>query len=444
MVDNMNYFKKMKLRRFLILMFTILLIFAVLNFINLKNKLKKITNVINLQSEEIQEAKHLKKDLLLYSELYIKNSLSDLPIESIKNNDSDNNILQNKFKLNKGFYFGIHNIFPGSGYIDIYNDKLILLSSRGILAYNNKNLTNSFKQIENNIDDFINEKQFIKDEWFSIKDLAIIDDKIFISYTEEFKPDCWNTSIIYSSFNLKKIKFKKFFSSKNCVNSSVNKTKNEQFNGHQAGGRIRKIDNNNILFSVGEYRRWELAQNINFINGKLLSINLNNSEYKIISMGHRNPEGIYFDQEENYIIETEHGPNGGDEINLINLNNDLIPNYGWPIASYGQHYFKKFDKFYPLVKNHKKKGFIEPIKFFDPSIGISEIVKIDKKKYIASSMKDKSLYIFNLNKDNKIYKLKEIYIGERIRDLIFDDKKIYLFLENTASIGVIPIEKLDI
>ena len=58
-------------------------------------------------------------------------------------------------------------------------------------------------------------------------------------------------------------------------------------------------------------------------------------------MGHRNPQGLYFDREKNFILATEHGPQGGDEINLIEvskINKDKIQNYGWPISSYGEHY----------------------------------------------------------------------------------------------------------
>ena len=74
---------------------------------------------------------------------------------------------------------------------------------------------------------------------------------------------------------------------------------------------------------------------------KIIKININNGEYKIISMGHRNPQGLYFDKDNNFILETEHGPRGGDEINLINIrefNNNKILNYGWAISSYGEHY----------------------------------------------------------------------------------------------------------
>ena len=58
-------------------------------------------------------------------------------------------------------------------------------------------------------------------------------------------------------------------------------------------------------------------------------------------MGHRNPQGLFFDKENNLILETEHGPMGGDEINLIEvkkINEKEIQNYGWPVVSAGEHY----------------------------------------------------------------------------------------------------------
>ena len=46
-----------------------------------------------------------------------------------------NNLTLNKYQLLSGFYFGINNQYPGSGYIDFYEDNLVILSSRGVLAY---------------------------------------------------------------------------------------------------------------------------------------------------------------------------------------------------------------------------------------------------------------------------------------------------------------------
>ena len=104
-------------------------------------------------------------------------------------------------------------ISPGTGYIDFFENNILVLSSRGILAYK-ENLhddNENFKQIKNNINDFIGIEQFNKSNEFSIRDLYFFKQKIFVSYIEEIKPDCWNTSIIYGKFNFEQIKFKNFF-----------------------------------------------------------------------------------------------------------------------------------------------------------------------------------------------------------------------------------------
>ena len=63
-------------------------------------------------------------------------------------------------------------------------------------------------------------------------------------------------------------------------------------------------------------------------------------------MGHRNPQGLFVDQNK-IVLSTEHGPWGGDEINLIpfeKIYNNEILNFGWPISSYGEHYAKKMQE----------------------------------------------------------------------------------------------------
>ena len=358
-----------------------------------------------------------------------------------------------KYKLDKGFYNGISKFFPGSGYIDFYENNMFILSSRGVLAYK-KNLTDvkiNFKQIKHNISYFIGLDEFKKYRWFSLKDILIFKNKIYISYTEEIEKNCWNTSIIYGNINYENIQFQKLFSPKECVHESNNIDK--EFIAGQSGGRIVVFNDNHILLSVGDYRSRHLAQNKKSINGKVITININDNKHQIISMGHRNPQGLYFDKENNFILETEHGPFGGDEINLIEveeINGDKIQNYGWAIASAGEHYGgrieknKKKYKKYPLYKSHIEHGFIEPLKSFVPSIAISEIIKIGKNKYVVGSMGqdregDKSLYFFELNNKKKIINLEQVKVFERVRDLRFKDKKLYLFMENTASIGVMHL-----
>jgi len=455
-----------KYKKILIFSLIFCLICLVLFFSIIFIKTQKLLNSANFKFGELhkkvlplqKKINHLEQlliqnpnDRILYG-LEFKESNQDIRI--LKNTLLSNGKTIEYYKLTKGFYAGINNVnpdfnfFPGSGFIDTHSSKLVILSAHGVLAYiDDIDKDIYFKQIKNNINNFINIDQFSKKDWYSLKDIYIQDNKIYISYTEELKKDCWNTSIIYGEFNYTYIDFKKFFSAKKCINTFDNI--DEEFNAHQSGGRIINFDKNNILFSVGDYRNRFLVQDENNINGKLLKININSSKYEIISKGHRNPQGLYLDKENNFILETEHGPKGGDEINLIqidDINDKKILNYGWPIASYGEHYGNKENKRikerykkYPLLKSHKNNGFIEPLKSFQPSIGISEVTKIGENNYVFGSLKDRSLYFFQID-NKKIINLERVEVHERVRDLNYSNNKIYLFLEDTATIGVISLE----
>ena len=374
---------------------SVLIIIGLLYFINSiigNNKYKDLKNLFSFEQKKIikkyifpyKYIDQLEKNVddLSYASRELKFKKKSKDIEIYKDSILSNGMDLKRYLLREGFYYGIKYINPGSGYIDFYENNIFILSSRGVLGYS-KSLTdeNVIKQIKNNINDFIGLKQFKKDNWFSLKDILIYKNKVFISYTEEIQEDCWNTSIIYGKIDYKNISFKKLFSPTECVHSWKNIDK--EFHAAQSGGRLVAYDDNNILLSIGDYRSRHLAQNRESVNGKILKVNINSGEYEIITMGHRNQQGLYFDKENNFILETEHGPTGGDEINLIEvqkISTKKILNYGWPVASAGEHQGgsaekqKETYKKYPLYKSHKKYGFIEPLKSFVPSIGISEIV----------------------------------------------------------------------
>ena len=406
--------------------------------------------VISQQQQTIsQQQQTISQQNLLLSNLELSDKEKGHLISTFKKTEKlfDDKTID-KYKLSIGFYAGINNEFPGSGYIDFYKSNIIVLSSRGVLAFkkNIEDINENFQQIKNNINEFIGKDQFKKDKWFSLKDIFIFNNKIFISYTEEIKEDCWNTSVIYGDMNYENIVFRKLFSPKECIHSNDNIDK--EFNAHQSGGKIISFDDNHILLSVGDFRSRHLAQDIESVNGKIIKVNIDNGNYEIISMGHRNPQGLYFDKENNFLLETEHGPMGGDEVNLIEvnkINRDNIQNYGWAISSAGEHYGGKIEanktryEKYPLYKSHSEHGFIEPLKSFVPSIGISEIVKIGQNKYVVSSMKDKSLYFFELNKQKQIINLNRVEVFERVRDLSLKNNQLFLFMEDTASIGVLNL-----
>ncbi len=449
----------MKKIKFIIFSLTIIVIsyFSLTSFIIGKDNLRFIKSILSEEQKII-----IKKYLFPYKfiayqeqtiaslknndikkELRFKDDLKDTLI--LKDSKLSNGMFLEKFKLDGGFEYGIWPYSNASGFIDFYNNDIFILSAGGVLVFS-KNFNNDkvLKQIQNNINEFINLKHYSKSDrnWFSLKDVLIDKDKIYVSFTEEIEKDCWNTSIIYGKIDYKNINFEKLFSPTECVHSIKNI--DNDFNAWQSGGKMISLDDDHILLSVGDYRNRYLAQDKKSINGKIIKININNGKFTVISMGHRNPQGLYLDMKNNFVIETEHGPRGGDEINIIEIekiNKSEILNYGWPVVSTGEHYIKSDElyKKYPLYKSHEDHGFIEPLKSFNPSIAISEVIKIMDDKYVVGSMKDKSLYFFELNKKREIFNLERVEVFERIRDLSLNNNKLYLFLENSGSIGVINL-----
>ena len=216
--------------------------------------------------------------------------------------------------------------------------------------------------------------------------------------------------------------------------------------------------NNKILLTIGVAKQVitnkKSAQDKKSFFGKIISIDLTTKDYELVSMGHRNAQGLYYNDKEDLIISTEHGPRGGDEIN-VNKNPDTskIENYGWPISSYGEHYDKTTKP--ALLQSHKDHGFEEPIKYYNPAIGISEIIKVPpdfNKKFTndffvgamgnRSYEGDLSIHHIRFDKDFKNIIFEEVIpLGERVRDMVYveEEKIILIVLENTPSIGVLKI-----
>ena len=419
------------------------------------------------QEKEIYQQKEYSTSFIYNIEEVFKKNLGEIHLKKNKEIILSNNKILNKYELIDGFYSGIFGKRPG-GFIDFYQNNLLILSARGILGYSDDVNKLYFKQIKNNLSDFISFEELKKTEtsekdiilktpqtWnsvVSVRDLFINKDKIYISYVEEIKLNCWNISVLHSKVNYENIVFEKLYSFDKCDGSNNPKYSN------QTGGRIVNFDKDHILLSVGVLGDDHLAQDKDSIKGKIIKINTTNFNYEIISMGHRNPQGLLFDKEINSILVTEHGPFGGDEINLIEVDkikkNEPL-NFGWAIVSAGEHYCTKYYqkseepcaskyKNFPLHKSHTKYGFVEPLMSFVPSIAISEIVKIGKNNYVLGSMGSnkeqyKSLYFFQLNNEKKIINLEQVKVFQRVRDLVYNNDVLYLLFEEPSSIGVISL-----
>ena len=159
------------------------------------------------------------------------------------------------------------------------------------------------------------------------------------------------------------------------------------------GGSIL-LKNQHIYFTIGDRGNRDVnPQNLDLDGGKIYRLNLDgsipddnpffnsdNSKKAIWSYGHRNPQGIVNGFNDDEIWIHEHGPRGGDEINIIkdpktNGNPLRERNYGWPKATYGINYSGS-----EITKNKTLDGVTAPYYYWTPSIAPSGMVMIKSSK----------------------------------------------------------------
>ena len=215
-----------------------------------------------------------------------------------------------------------------------------------------------------------------------------------------------------------------------------------------SGGAAILFDKN-IYLSIGAPENQSekirnLAQSKSSIFGKILKISkenlLNSNErtlkYSIFSYGHRNPQGLV--EINDRIFSTEHGPMGGDEINLVQYNR----NYGWPLKSYGVRYiFKKEDTGKSFKYNNKIDDYQGPIYSFVPSVATTALSECPNnlKNYYPENiclmfltLRAKSLFIILINEENlSVQNIQKIFIGERMRNFAVNSK-IRTFFDNNS------------
>ena len=139
------------------------------------------------------------------------------------------------------------------------------------------------------------------------------------------------------------------------------------------GGKLAFLPDGTLLVSVGEgYKYREEAQNLDWELGKLLRIHTDgtapsdnpfpDTAPRVFSYGHRNPQGLIYDETSNRILMLEHGPKGGDELNHIVAGR----NYGWPAITYGVDYSGAV-----ISPFTEAEGMEQPLTYWVPSIGPS-------------------------------------------------------------------------
>jgi glucose/arabinose dehydrogenase len=220
------------------------------------------------------------------------------------------------------------------------------------------------------------------------------------------------------------------------------------------GGRITH-SSSNLYLSVGEQRydpsgfpkkdklsTSEIAK-VDSVFGKVLEFEPGGSTYSIYSSGHRNAQGLYFSKDDMGLIESEHGPFGGDEVNVLVKGN----NYGWPLGTFGKPYplfntghkedeVRSLNPATTIDKQLAEFGAISgsqpgahlPIMSWAPGVGAGNITKIQKSSgfvdwrgnIVVSLMADMSLHRLILSGNSVIFD-ENISLGFRVRDFIVND-----------------------
>mgnify|MGYP003998836061 CR=1 FL=1 len=228
---------------------------------------------------------------------------------------------------------------------------------------------------------------------------------------------------------------------RNFKNESLTNIWSSGLIGPNYAGRLVFLADNKALLTFSDSEPYGKRQNNGLFRpedpdlliGKVMSLDLSSGEHEIYSKGHRNPQGLFVTPE-GEVYETEHGPKGGDELNLIVQGGD----YGWPFESHGVNYGSYRWKHGDAGRHN---NFNQPIFSWVPSIAISNLLKVRNfhpswaGDFLIASLKAQSLYRMRLDESYRVKFVEQIWLGSRIRDLEeIDDSHIVLWTDDSKLI----------
>ncbi len=195
----------------------------------------------------------------------------------------------------------------------------------------------------------------------------------------------------------------------------------------ESGGRLAQMDTEHLLLTTGDHEFDGLHSAISAPQdpassyGKTLSVNLLTRAAEVYSSGHRDAQGLFITRD-GETWSTEHGPQGGDELNRIVAGQD----YGWPSVTLGTDYGRTI---WPLsARQGSHAGFTAPVYSWSPAIGVSNLIRLEGKAFplwrgelLVGSLPGKALWRMRLEGDHVLYAA-PINLGYPVRDLEEDDE----------------------
>lgn len=230
------------------------------------------------------------------------------------------------------------------------------------------------------------------------------------------------------------------YESKPCIplTGPERKRGKNPFQGEEIGGRMLPLAANKVLLTLGDQGFSGIESNQAFAQdpasdyGKTILIDLGTGQHSIYTMGHRNQQGITRTQD-GRLWTTEHGPQGGDELNLLQAR----VNYGWPKVTYGTDYGSIA---WPLSQDQgRHSGYRQPVLSWLPSIGVSDVTVLSgalfpiwRGNLLVGSLSTRSLYRLVIDEDRVVLQ-EPIALDQRVRDILqLPDGRILIWNDDAA------------
>ena len=216
----------------------------------------------------------------------------------------------------------------------------------------------------------------------------------------------------------------------------------------QFGGRIVFDGKNHVFLTLGDFGDMQRAQRLDDHAGSVIRlnddgsipkdnplVNTNGAKAEIFTKGHRNIQGAAWHPKAGELWTHEHGPQGGDEINIIRPGR----NYGWPVITYGANYGSGTK----IGEGTQKAGMEQPLYYWVPSIAPSGMAFYEGDKFpnwrgnmLVGSLKDEMLVRLELDGE-KVTKEERLIKGAigRIRDVrVRPDGFVYLLTDERRGV----------
>lgn len=206
------------------------------------------------------------------------------------------------------------------------------------------------------------------------------------------------------------------------------KTGGFPFAGHQTGGRILALSDNELLMSTGdlEFDGYHAPEAVSADDGnelgKILKIDLETGTSEIVARGLRNPEGLTLASDGRVWI-ADNGPQGGDELDEFKMGAD----FGWPEVTYGflYGYPRRPWPLNPEQGRHEGSAAYEkPAFVFMPSVAVSSVMEVNSSQFplwrgdlLVGSLKGQTVFRLRVEDGQVIYN-EPLEFEERIRDMI--------------------------